>query len=236
MMGTIVWGEKPNKPVKPENPGKSVKSWDLTIRIGIGELKGENEPEDVVLTFSTHSDQDGYYLFTEDIPCSGGLWDLPNEKGKSRMTSYVSGQVSIFSMEGDDCGDYQLADVVGHNSDGIETSLHDFPLENEDIVYVSIRHQINPLDEDFWSFWIQWIIDSETYEGYQLMAWTNKNPDDEGTSSDKGWLVEFEGAEAMIYYLWDWVDENPLDGMPDVYDWLGYVSFTVTIARTQHVA
>ena len=228
----IVVAPKPDKPGKPDSPGKSVKTWDLKIWIGIGDLK---EPEDINLTSPLHDD--GIYLFAEDVPCSGGLWDLP---GKGKMKSYVSGSVSLTSIEGDDCGTYNLANVEGYNSTGQPVSLDDFPLEDEEIVYVSIQHQTTPMGNDFWRFVIQW-GKPDPYEFYELKACTdpltNWDGDPEGTLSDEGWVVPFngtEGAEAMLYS--DWTDEDPIDGVPDNYDWKGPVSFTVKITREPAVA
>jgi hypothetical protein len=212
---------------KPDRPGKTIETWDITIRIGIGELKGENEPEDIVLIFSTHWDQDGYYLFAEDVPCSGGLWGEPMKNGKNpNRNNYLAAQVDLIKDRGDDCGIYQLPD-----------SLDDFLLENEDLAGVSIRHNVFPVGEgtDYWTFAIHWVInpDPYDYQFYQLDVWTDKDYDTEGTlSEEEGWIIPFNGAEAMLYSRWD----NDGDGVPDVIDWTGSLSFTVRITRTLHEA
>jgi hypothetical protein len=230
----IVVAPKPEKPGKPDSPGKSVKTWDIKISIGIGDLK---EPEDINLTSPVH--EDGIYLFAEDVPCSGGLWDLP---GKGKMKSSVSGDVSLFSWEGDDCGNYDLADLEGYNNTGQPVSLGDFPLEDEDIAYVSIQHTITPMGNDFWIFVILWVLNPgpQDPEFFELEACTdpltNWDGDPEGTLTDDVWLVEFVGteeAEAMLFS--DWTDEDA-DGVPDNYDWKGPVSFTVEITRSPPVA
>lgn len=229
VMGTIVWAKgKPASPVKP------VETWDLKIRIGIGELNGEGNPEDVVLETPAHDD--GVYLFAEDVPCSGGLWNLPKKTGGyPNKNNYLAAAVSLYAYDGDDCGTYQLADVEGYDSDGQPASLDNFPLENDDIVFVSIRHHVWPMGEgmDYWTFVIQWELnpDPYAYVFYELSAWTNKDYELEGTlSEEEGWIIPFNEADAMLYS--SWIDEDPNDGVPDNYNWMGTLSFTVQITRT----
>lgn len=220
---------------KPDNPVKSVETWDLQIWVGMKDSEG-NPMEDIVL-------MEPDYLFAEDVPCSGvggGLWDQPMKKGKNPNTNnYLAAAVSLYAPDGDDCGTYQLADVEGHNSDGQPASLGNFPLENDDIDYVSIRHNVWPVGEgeDYWTFVIRWILnpDPYAYVFYELSAWTDKDYELEGTlSEEEGWTIPFNEADAMLYS--SWIDEAPNDGVPDNFDWMGILSFTVRITRTLHEA
>jgi len=87
---------------------------------------------------------------------------------------------------------------------------------------------------DFWTFVIQWVHSLDpTYQFHEFRAWTNTDDTAEGTLTDEGWTVPFNEAEAILYS--DWTDED-LDGVPDVLDWFGTVSFTVRITRSPHVA
>jgi hypothetical protein len=214
--GTIVWGKG-----KPARPGKPVETWDLKIWL-------EEPGEDIVLLSPFHDGEDpAIYLFAEDIPCSGGLWEEPMKKGKNpNRNNYLAAQVDLIKDYGDDCGTYQLP-----------ASLDTFPLENNDIVHVSVRHNIWPMEEgmDYWTFAIHWVInpDPYDYEFYQLDVWTDKGDNPEGTlSEEEGWIIPFNGAEAMLYSRWD----NDGDGVPDVIDWTGSLSFTIRLTRTLHVA
>ena len=68
----------------------------------------------------------------------------------------------------------------------------------------------------------------------ELTAWTNKDYALEGElSEEEGWTVPFNGAEAILFS--SWIDDDG-DGMPDVLDWTGSLSFTVEITRSPHVA
>jgi hypothetical protein len=235
------------KPEKPGRPGKPVETWDLTIRIGIG------DDNDIVLAESDYQDQDGFYLFAEDVPCSGGLWNFPDEpKGKSNKGRYVSAQFSSYKLYnettgewiGDDCGTYYLDSVPGKNSDGGDTYMNGFDHDNPDyhIVEVDIGHQVDPMGQDYWWFGLIWTLrqpDPDNWESYFFKAWTDKDGNPEVTPPEGNVLtVVFEETDpnqsnAMIFSRWD--DAN-LDGLPDEYHWMGTVSFTVEITREPHVA
>ena len=222
---------------KPDNPGKPVETWDLKIRIGIGELNGIGNPEDIVLASSDHEDQDGFYLFAEDVPCSGGLWNLPSEKGPPRERGWAFGAIDL-GWGGENCGTYQLAHVLEPNSDP-PLYLDDFYESTDLTVRVSIQHQISPpregypLGENYWTVHLDWLDgpDPEDCTRYMLRAQTNDGPEAEGTLSETtGWLVEFIGAEAILYsYEYPPVGETPV---PPI--WEGTVGFTVEIARSPH--
>jgi len=229
MVGTIV----AKKPDKPE--GESSETWNIKIWIGLKDENG-NPIEDIVLMAPE-------YLFAEDVPSSGvggGLWDQPMKKGnRPNKNNYLAAQVYLYKDDGDVCGAYQLADVEGYDINGQPTSLGDFPLENDDIDYVSIRHNIWPMGEgmDYWTFTIRWVLNPDPYEYvfYELSAWTNKDYEPEGTlSEEEDWTVPFNEADAMLYS--SWIDEDPNDGLPDNYHWMGSLNFTVQITRTLHEA
>jgi hypothetical protein len=215
---------------KPERPGKPVETWDLEIWIG-------EEGEDIVL-------EDPDFLFAQVVPCSGGLWDQPVGKGAK---GYVSAHVSLYSWYEDGgwkgdatCGTYYLTHVEGESSAGETTYLDEFHHDDPGytIIEVSIGHQISPLGQNYWWFRLQWIntsalIYSNTWEGYNLWAWTSKDSNEEGKYPEENVLsVVFNGAETMIFGSWDDTDG---DGVPDTYDWEGTTSFTVTITRSPHV-
>jgi len=221
----IVAAPKPDKPGKPARPGKPVETWDLTIRIGIG------NDDDIVLAESDYQDQDGYYLFAEDVPCSGGLWTFPEPKGKSDNGRYVNEQFSLYKWYNHSLGDwvgdyyatYALEHVEGVDSDGVTTWLDGFNHNNPGytMAVVGIGHQVDRLGQDFWWFGLVWMPDPpdpNIWETYAIMAWTNKdgNPEVTPTEGDV-LLVPFNGAEAMLYS--DWTDEDPQDGVPDNYDY-----------------
>lgn len=211
---------------KPASPGKPVETWDLTIWIG-------EDGEDLVLT-------DPEYLFAEDVPCSGGLWDLPKKKGeKPNPSNFLAASVDLMAYYGDNCGTYQLADLMGYNSAGEEAWLvGDFHLETYEVAYVRIEHLVSPMGEgkDFWRVYIHWVVnpDPNSYAFYEFRAWTNRDYNLEGTlSEEEGWVIPFNGADAILFS--DWTDDDA-DGVPDNYDWMGTVSFTVRIARSLPVA
>jgi hypothetical protein len=215
-MGTNVWAKG-----KPARPGKTVETWDLNIWL-------EEPGEDIILLSPSHTGEDpAIYLFAEDIPCSGGLWEEPMKKGgKPNKNNYLAAQVDLYKDYGDDCGTYQLPE-----------SLDGFFLEDDDIVHVSIRHNVWPMGEgmDYWTFVIVWVLnpDPYDYEFYELEVWTDKDYESEGILSEGGgWTVPFDEADAMLYSSWD----NDGDGIPDVIDWTESLSFTVRITRTLHEA
>lgn len=214
IIGTIA-AKKPDKP--------SSETWDIKIWIGLKDSNG-NPIEDIVLMTPE-------YLFVEDVPSSGvggGLWDQPMKKGnRPNKNNYLAAQVNLYKDDGDDCGTYQLP-----------ASLDDFPLENDDIVHVGIRHHVWPVGEgmDYWTFVIRWVLnpDPYEYEFYGLSVWTNKDYEPEGTLSDEEvWTVPFNEADAMLYPTM--IDDDG-DGIPDVVDWTGSLSFTIIITRSPHVA
>lgn len=224
---------------KPSNTGKPVERWDLKIRIGIGELNGIGNLEDIVLISSDHEDQDGFYLFAEDVPCSGGLWNLPSEKGPPRERGWAFGAIDL-GWTGEDRGTYYLAHVLDPNTDP-PVYLDDFYEPTDPTVAFSIQHQISPpregypLEEDYWTFHLAWLDspDSTPEEGTMIFAQiqTDNGPEAEGTLSETmGWLVEFIGAEATLYCY----EYPPVDETPPLAIWEGSVSFTVGITRSPH--
>jgi len=218
MVGTIV----AKKPDKPE--GESSETWNIKIWIGLKDENG-NPIEDIVLMAPE-------YLFAEDVPSTGvggGLWDQPMKKGdRPNKNNYLAAQVDLIKDDGDDCGIYQLP----------QSLVDEFHLKNDDIDYVSVRHHVWPVGEgmDYWTFVIHWVLnpDPYEYEFYELNVWTDKHYEPEGTlSEEEGWTIPFNEAEAMLYS--SWIDDDG-DGMPDVIDWTGSLSFTVRITRTLHEA
>jgi hypothetical protein len=220
MIGTTVWADKPAD--KPGKSGKSVKTWDLKIRIG-------ETGEDIVLQTPDH--EDGVYLFAEDVPCSGGLWNLPKEKGNWR-TRYAFGHVDLFGWEGDDCGTYFMAPVPDNSNP--EINLDQFYDQLNDLTTrVSIQHDINPLtEENYWKYYLSWLDDSTANldDWYEFRASTNPDYAAEGTLTDDVWTVPFNEASATLYYYSD--GEPPV---PPTLRWEGPVSFTVEITRSPHV-
>ena len=198
-MGTTVWGAKP-----PGTPDR-FKTWDLKIWIGV-------EGEDIVLTSPDHGGEDGIYLFAEDYPCSGGLWDLPPVKGSPYTRGRAHGMVTLLWP---DCGTYQLA-----------SPLDEYYNPTNPTIRVAIQHSVTP-SSDYWNFYLCWNLTDAI--GRDLQVETNNDLVTEGTLSDEGWLVEFNDSEAMIS-TWYW------DGSDYVVDWRGEVSFTVKITRSPHGA
>jgi len=234
---------------RPVSPGKSVKTWDLTIKIGIGELNGEGNPEDIELIDDS--------LVAVDVPCSGGLWNLPKEKGRGRQGGFAGGGLYLFKQPvvgevgyewvGDYCGKYQLADVVNPPLA--------FPYELSDLtVELIIQHQITPpetvtdLGQNYWTFTLRWTDGDNpdpglAYTIYTLTAQTDEGPGKEGTLDDEGWVVLFEQALATLS---SYVREPPPDPLPEPPPelpqgpqpppplWEGFLSFTVEISRLPH--
>lgn len=216
---------------KPDRPGKPIETWDVKIWI-------EEPGTDIVLLSPIHEGEDPpIYLLVEDVPCSGGLWDLPMKKGKKPNTNnYLYASLDLVADFGDECGNYQLANVLGENSDGDPVWLGNFKLEMYDVDWVSISHRVWPMGEgeDFWTFEIRWFDPNpENPMFYMLEVWTNKDYELEGTLSDEdGWLIPFDGANlenAMLFS--DWTD-NDNNGVPDTIDWMGSLCFTVRVTRT----
>lgn len=239
----IVVAPKPDKPEKPAPPGKTVETWDLTIRIGIG------NDDDIVLEESDYQDQDGYYyLFAEDVPCSGELWNFPDEpKGKSNK-GYVNAQFSLHGgynettgeWEGDDCGTYELDPVPGTNSDDPPQTTYLNETIPEDPEYyvreVDIGHHANPyLEQDYWWFRLFWTLrypDPNVWSLYSLCAWTDDGPEGEVTPTEGNeLLIPFTEVNAVLS---SWFVAHPVIGA-EHYEWAGTVSFTVKISRTPHV-
>jgi hypothetical protein len=224
-MGTIVCTQG-----KPTRPGKPVETWDVKIWL-------EEPGEDVILLSPEYEGEDpAIYLLAEDVPCSGKLWEEPRKKGNyPNKNNYVAAQVDLIKDYEDDCGSYQLADAEGYDSNSQPSSLGDFPLENDYIDYVSIRHNVWPMGEgmDYWTFSIRWFLNPnpDEYVFYELSIWTDKDYEAEGIlSEEEGWTVIFNEADAMLYS--SWIDEDPNDGLPDNYHWMGSLSFTIRITRT----
>jgi hypothetical protein len=223
---------------RPDKPGDKIsKTWDIKIFVGLKDLNGD-PIEDVVLDAPE-------YLFAEDVPSSGvggGLWDQPMKKGgRPNKNNYLAAQVNLYKDDDDICGAYLLADAEGHDNNSQPSSLGDFSLENDDIDYVSIQHHVWPMGEgmDYWTFVIRWFLiinpDPIEYGFYELMTWTNKDYEPEGTlSEEEGWTILFNEANAMLFS--SWIDEDPNDGLPDNYHWMGSLDFTVQITRTLHEA
>jgi len=227
---------------KPVNPGKSVKTWDLKIRIGL-------ENEDIVLISSDHEDQEGFYLFAEDVPCSGGLWDLPSEKGNPRTRGWAGGALYLYKQPvevepgewawvGDSCGTYQLVAVPDKiDPDLLLSSFYD-PTDNV-TVGVIIEHQITPPrdgypdGEDYWTFRLEWADDSDPDPSsgvtiYTLRAQTADGPGEEVTLDGAVWTVQFIGVVATLESYIMWGPNPPVDL------WSGTVSFTLEISRKPH--
>lgn len=232
---------------KPDRPGKPVETWDLKIWIGIKDTDG-NPIEDIVLMAPE-------YLFAEDVPCSGGLWDFPSEKGNPNRRGWASGWFSLHQWQneetgvwaGDDCGTYNLANVP--NEIG-ELALDTFYDPDEDLtVDVSIQHEITPpgtiaeLGENYWAFRLSWVVypdpapdsdpDPFVYKSYTLTAKTENGPDETGEFDDTtGWTVPFFEAAATLYSF-EYHSNDP--DKQNVLEWAGDVSFTVEISRTPYV-
>ncbi len=233
MIGITVWAEKPEEPPgKPDNPGKTVETWDLQIYIGIKDSEG-NPIEDIVL-------MDPDYLSAEDVPCSAGLWNIPDPeaKGNGRKDRYVSAQLSFVTALGDDCGTYTMNPVEGKNSYNEEPVWLDQVIPDNTQYYlgeVDIGHQKNPLEQDYWWFRLIWspeIPSPGEWSCYQFYAWTDKSSDGEVMPPEGDELViTFENEDAV--FTGDM--PGPLD-VPENYEWLGKVSFTITIIREPHVA
>ena len=225
MIGTIV-AVKPENPGTPDNKGpKPGETWDLTIYIGEAD-------DDIVLQNPP--------LSAEDVPCSAGLWNIPDPeaKGNGRKGRYVSAQLLLSKWLGDDCGTYTVADeLLGTNSDKEETWLDEVIPDNPEyhLVEVDIGHQVNPLGQDYWWFRLIWnpqVPDPDEWGGYWLCAWTDKGADGEVMPPEGNELViQFEEVDAVL--TGDML--GPLD-VPENYNWLGKVSFTITITREPYVA
>ena len=227
MIGTIVAVKPDSPPGKPDNTGpKPDETWNLEIQIGTA-------GEDIVL-------QDPP-LSAEDVPCSAGLWNIPDpdQKGKSRRGSYVSAQFSLVKAFGDDCGTYTLAHKLGTNSYNEPDTYLDLVIPGSTEYYlteVDIGHYANPdLGQDYWWFRLIWnpqVPVPGEWGGYALYVWTDKGSDGEVMPPEGNELViPFEDVDAVL--TGDMF--GPID-VPENYDWLGSVSFTITINREPHIA
>ena len=225
IMGTIVAGKPDKPPEKPDNPREPVETWDLEVWIGI-------DGEDIVLQNPP--------LSCVDVSCSFGLWDIPDPetKGNGRKDRYVSAQLYLVTDLGDDCGTYTMKNVEGTNSFNEEPTWLDQVIPDNTQYYLSevdIGHQKNPLEQDYWWFRLIWspeVCNPDEWGGFQLYAWTNKDSDGEVLPPEGDELViPFEEVDAV--FTGDW--PGPID-VPENYEWLGKVSFTITIIREPHVA
>ena len=170
-----------------------------------------------------------------------GLWNIPDPeaKGNGRKGRYVSAQLYLVTDLGDDCGTYTMKHVEGTNSYNEEPTWLNEVIPDNTQYYLSevdIGHYANPyLEQDYWWFRLIWfpeVPNSGEWGGCQFYAWTNKDPDGEVLPPEGDELViPFENADAV--FTGDW--PGPID-VPENYEWLGTVSFTITIIREPHVA
>jgi len=207
---------------KPANPGRSVKSWDIKIWIGV-------EGEDTVLQPYDGKD----YLFAQNYPCSGGLWDPPSDKGPPRQRGWAYGALYLSKYleggewVGDYCGTYEETENPPLS-----------PLYYSDTntaISVRIQHDITPpgaiteTGQDYWTFnldWIRWTTDSVPTI-YMLTAQTDDGPGAEGMLDNEVWVILFDEADATL--------ESYVPGPdPPSHLWDGTVSFTVEMSRTAH--
>ena len=223
-LGTNAAKKPAEPPGKPDNLGKPVETWDLEIWIGI-------DGEDIVLQNPP--------LSAIDVPCSFGLWNIPDPdtKGNGRKDRYVSAQLYLVTDLGDDCGTYTMKHVEGTNSYNEQQAWLDEVIPDNTQHYlneVDIGHQKNPLQQDFWWFRLIWspeVCNPDEWGGYQLYAWTNKDSEGEVMPPEGNELaISFEEVDAV--FTGDM--PGPLD-VPENYEWLGKVSFTITITREPHI-
>lgn len=236
MIGTSVWAGKPEKPGKPDNPGKPVETWDLQVQIGMKNQVGE-PMEDIVLMAPV-------YLLAEDVSCSGGLWDFPDEpkgkSGKDGKLEYINADFTLYrwydetedKWVGPDCGFYHLGSVFGTNNDGGGVYLDGIIPEDPEyhVVQVTIGHYVHSdLEQDYWRLMLIWAPKQpdNTLERYILCAWTNEDfvPEVEPPEGNEI-VVQFEEVVGVLSTgLF-----APYE-VPENYNWLGLVSFTLKIQR-----
>ena len=225
-MITTVWAVKPDKPHgKPSDPETVIADYDIWI----GDV---DEDEDIVLVSTD-------YIFVEGV--EGGYWLPPPTKGKNPKARVW--RIDLISVEEDDCGKYDIADVLGeppYDEKGLSTILDDdHGIDDEtEAIFFSIEHvqKRSPYGgvSDYWLIQIAWQVGTvpgtDIHQIHGIMCWTDMDAECEGVYyfDDDVWIVTFEDAEAGLLENSDVDDEQPILSTL----WEGTLSFTVTIERT----
>jgi hypothetical protein len=220
---------------KPDTPGKSSpepETFNYQIWIGIGALKGEGVPEDLVL--EPYNDP----LLVADI-CYSGRWLPPPTKGKKNIEGWG---ILLEKLEGEYCGIYDINDA------SLIDVLNDngyWPINDKDVFRFSIQHRLmlSPNDlnikekADYWFILIDFEIGTygpkldidppiDITHFLMLEGQTDTGLEPEGEYNEKTdtWTVYFNE-------VWFKVVENSENGEIEEL-WTGQLSFTVKIMRS----